>query len=54
MPYMRHVHSTKAKPFRKRQTHQSSERILDKDYDRKVSVKKSLVVNLKGLGGKTN
>jgi hypothetical protein len=33
----------------------SSERILHKDYDRKGSVKKIfLVMNLKGLGAKTN
>jgi hypothetical protein len=33
----------------------TSEMILNKDYDRKGSVgKKSLVVNLKGIGAKTN
>jgi hypothetical protein len=32
----------------------SSERILRKEYDRKGSVEKSLVVKLKGLGAKTN
>jgi hypothetical protein len=31
----------------------SPERRLHKDYDRKGSVKKNLVVNLKGLGAKT-
>jgi hypothetical protein len=32
----------------------SSERMLQKDYDRKGPVKKSLVVILKGLDAKTN
>jgi hypothetical protein len=33
----------------------SSERMLHKDYERKGSVaKKKMVVNLKGLGAKTN
>jgi hypothetical protein len=33
----------------------SSERMLHKEYDRKVPVEKlTLIVNLKGLGAKTN
>jgi hypothetical protein len=46
MLYVRYVHLTKTKPIHKR------ERMLHKDCDIKGSVsrKKSVVVNLKGLG----
>jgi hypothetical protein len=46
------IHLTKGKHIRKRQTHPL---VRHKNYDRKGSVeKKNLVVNLKGLGAKTN
>jgi hypothetical protein len=44
----------KAKHVRKRQTHLLLKRMLRKDYHRKCSVKKTLVVGLKGLDAKTN
>jgi hypothetical protein len=54
---VRYEHLTKAKRslFITDKPILSSGRILHKDYDRKGSVEKeSLVVNLKGLGAKTN
>jgi hypothetical protein len=40
MLYMRYVHLTKAKPIHKRQTHPLVTEDVNKDYDRKGSVKK--------------
>jgi hypothetical protein len=54
MLYVGYICLTKAKPIHKRQTHPFMREELHKDYDHKGTVKKLLVVGLKGLGAKTN
>jgi hypothetical protein len=50
------IHTLDERPsiFRKDKPIFSSDRMLHKDYDRKGSVKKTLVMSLMGLGANTN
>jgi hypothetical protein len=54
MPYVRYVHVTRLSIFISDKLSLSSDRMLRKTMVAKVQLQKNLVVNLEGLGAKTN